>query len=316
MPKFSIIVPVYNTEKELPRCLDSLVGQTFSDIEIIVVNDGSPDNSKAVIDEYEIRYPQIIKSFTQENRGQSAARNLALKNASGEFVFFVDSDDYIDKDACEKTYAYASENDLDIVCFDVFTEIGSTVVGGDHCSISDRDLSVQYVLNEASPCNKIIRRSILSDNGLFFLEDHIYEDLQLIPRLALYTDKIGYMRDGFYHYVIRQGSTMRQKVYTKKLESIYYVMESLKEAFKGSRFEREGVVEYMFIEHLLHLAVYRYLDYAEGKADIKRIAGIMKKEYPRWRRNKFYSRKGFKDKVFCNLAYYKQVWLLKKLLKK
>ena len=122
MPKFSIIVPVYNCEKDLPKCLDTLVGQTLSDIEIIIVNDGSPDNSQAIIDDYVSRYPNLIKAYAQENRGQSAARNAALEKASGEFVFFVDSDDYVEVTTCEKTYNFALENDLDIVCFNYWIE--------------------------------------------------------------------------------------------------------------------------------------------------------------------------------------------------
>lgn len=315
MPKFSIIVPVYNAQDDLEKCLDSLVGQTLSDIEIVIVNDGSTDNSQAIIDDYSARYPDLIKSFSQENSGQSAARNFALRHSAGEFVFFVDSDDYVETDTCEKTYNYAKENDLDIVCFNYWIEQdGKEPNFCDRFVIDGLETDVKYVMFESSPCTKIIRRSVLWDNGLSFLENYIYEDFELIPRLVLYTQKIGYMSDAFYHYIIHEGSTMRQKTYNKKLQSIYYVLESLENSFRNTKYEE--VLEYLYIEHLLHLAVFRFIEFPEGKADVKRIADIMKKRFPKWRKNRYYKTCGKKVKIFCNLAYYKQVWLLKKLLKK
>ncbi|MBQ3527075.1 MAG: glycosyltransferase family 2 protein [Clostridia bacterium] len=314
--KISIIVPVYNSEKDLGKCLDSLVGQTFKDIEIILINDGSRDSSQAIIDEYAARYPEMIKTISQENRGQSAARNRGLDVARGEYIFFVDSDDYVDTTACEKAYSCAMAGGYDIVCFDFWVESETTGERTlcDHSSLKCDDAKTQYLLNETSPCNKLIQRRLFSDNGLRFLESYIYEDLELIPRLALYTDKIGNLSEALYFYVIHEGSTMRQKKYTQKLASIYYVMESLKKSFQAP--EYKDIIEYMYIEHLLHLAVYRYLDYEEGREDIKKIAGIMKDSFPKWRRNVYYRKKGLKLKIVCNLAYYKQIKLLKLLLKK
>lgn len=92
--KVSVIVPVYNTGKYLPKCLDSLVKQTLDDIEIIVVNDGSPDDSQRIIDGYQSRYPQI-KGFVKENGGVGDARNFGIARAAGDFIFFVDSDDSV-----------------------------------------------------------------------------------------------------------------------------------------------------------------------------------------------------------------------------
>ena len=97
--KVSVIVPVYNVEKYIDKCLDSLVNQTLKDIEIIVVNDGSPDNSQKIIDKYVKKYPNKVKSFIKENGGQGSARNLGMEYAKGEYISFVDSDDWIDFDA-------------------------------------------------------------------------------------------------------------------------------------------------------------------------------------------------------------------------
>lgn len=107
---------------------------------------------------------------------------------------------------------------------------------------------------------------------------------------------------------------MRQKKYTPKLASIYFVMDSLSKSFSDPKYA--DVLEYMYIEHLLHLAACRYLDYEEGRADIIKIADIMKSRFPKWRKNVFFKNHGIKLKIVCNLAYYKQIKLLKLLLKK
>ena len=104
MKKVSIIVPVYNTEKYLRKCLTSLVNQTLSDIEIIIVNDGSPDNSKKIVEKYLKEYPDKVKYFEQPNGGQGSARNLGLTKASGRFIGYVDSDDYVDLSMYQKMY--------------------------------------------------------------------------------------------------------------------------------------------------------------------------------------------------------------------
>lgn len=109
MKKVSVIVPVYNVEKYLERCLNSLVNQTLQDIQIIVVNDGSPDNSQEIIDRFEKEYPDKLKGYIKENGGLSDARNYGMQFVEGEYVAFVDSDDYVDDTMYEKLYIKAIE---------------------------------------------------------------------------------------------------------------------------------------------------------------------------------------------------------------
>jgi len=117
MPKVSIIVPVYNVAEYLRRCLDSCVCQTLADIEVIVVNDCSPDQrDEAIIRDYEREFPDKIRVFRHEkNLGLGEARNTAIRNAQGEFILFCDSDDFLDFTACEKMYSSAKRNDADLV---------------------------------------------------------------------------------------------------------------------------------------------------------------------------------------------------------
>ena len=118
--KFSIIVPVYNVEKYLSKCLDSVINQTNQDFEVIVVNDGSPDNSQKIIYEYVEKYPDKIKGFIKENGGLSDARNYGIARASGEYIIFLDSDDYIDEHLLEKLDEKIKEDsNLDIIGYNL-----------------------------------------------------------------------------------------------------------------------------------------------------------------------------------------------------
>ena len=114
VPKFSIVVPIYNVEKYLPRCIDSLVNQTLQDIEIILVDDGSPDGSPAICDAYAEKDPRI-KVIHKLNGGVSAARNDGLRISKGEWVIFCDSDDWMELDACENLYMCGNEKKVDVV---------------------------------------------------------------------------------------------------------------------------------------------------------------------------------------------------------
>ena len=113
--KVSIIVPVYNVEEYLRKCLDSLVNQTYQNIEIIIVNDGTKDNSQSIIDEYKKKFSKLINSYMKENGGLASARNYGIDKATGEYIMFVDSDDYIDTNMVEKLVRTASKKYSDIV---------------------------------------------------------------------------------------------------------------------------------------------------------------------------------------------------------
>ncbi len=311
--KVSIIVPVYKTEAYLEKCLDSLVNQTLNEIEIIVVNDGSPDNSQDIIDEYAKKYPEKVRAYIKENGGLSDARNYGLDFVNGEFVTFVDSDDYVELETYEKTYNYAKENNLDIVCF------GGTMIYPD----SEQKLSADseklenefnYLLSLPSACFKISKAEIWKKNNLKFAVGLYYEDLELMPRLVLYTDKIGLLDEQFYNYIVREESIMNQVSYNPKLRSIFEVMKSLRENIQDKRYREQ--IEYIHIAQLLHVATLRFLPFEEGKKDILEIADVMRKEFPKWYKNRYFKRLfDYKRKIACFLVYFKQVSLLRKLIK-
>ena len=173
--KVSIIMPVYNVERYLRGCLDSVTSQTLKEVEIIVVNDGSTDNSLSILQEYERKFPDQMRVFTTENRGVSHARNYGLRHASGEFVLFVDSDDFIEEDMCEKLYQKAVQDGNDIVVcgrYNVYEReaIGQVIRKPTGTHLINRNFKLaehKYELAHISPFpwDKLFRRSLWR-NGL------------------------------------------------------------------------------------------------------------------------------------------------------
>lgn len=234
MYKISVIIPVFNSEDCLEKCLDSILSQTLIDIEIILIDDGSTDYSLQIIKQYAKKYDNV-KYKTKKNEGQAIARNLGIEMATGEFICFVDSDDYIENTMFQKLYENAIKNNSDIVICDYAEEYGKKQIEKKSLFIDAENLHKSYILSVAGPCSKIIKTDIFKQNNLKFLENNIYEDLAIIPVLALYTQKISYCKEILYHYVIRNNSTMQQTKYNKKLESIFNVMDFLYEQFKRKR---------------------------------------------------------------------------------
>lgn len=234
MYKISVIVPVFNSEDYLEKCLDSILNQTLNDIEIILIDDGSTDASLEIIKQYEKKYNNI-KYKTKKNEGQAIARNLGIEMATGRFICFVDSDDYIENTMLQKLYEYAIKNNSDIVICDYIEEYENKVIKKDSLYIDAESVHKSYILSVAGPCSKIIKTEIFKQNNLKFLENNIYEDLAIIPVLALYTKNISYCKEILYHYVIRNNSTMQQTEYNEKLESIFNVMDFLYEQFNRKK---------------------------------------------------------------------------------
>ncbi len=316
MPKVSVIVPVYNVEKYLAKCLESLVNQTLKDIEIIVVNDGSPDHSQDIIDKYVKKYPQKIKAFKKKNGGLSDARNYGLKYASGDYISFIDSDDWVEPNMLLEMYNKAIKNDFDIVVcnMEFFYEDNDNNVEF-KAALFNQINKRSLMISSSNACNKLFKRELFKHN-IQFLKGRLYEDLATSPLLFLYADKVGYIAKPFYHYLQRKGSIMNSKNISPKLDDIFFVMKYLNDEFtkRGFKEEYSPELEYLYIEHLLLSASLRYLDYDKKLVYDKikeNIIKIIKKKYPKWRRNKYYGERNLKYKMVCNLIYYQQFWVIK-----
>lgn len=214
----SIVIPVYNIEKYLPKCLDSLVNQTFKNIEIICVNDGSSDNSLKILGEYASN-DKRIKIINQENQGVSVARNNGIQVATGEYIMFVDGDDWIEPETCEKIYNRITCDGSDVLVFshyDVFPhkkkpynlakDCAKTLLVGDNVD----DLIKDIIYVPAVTCGKLYRREFLINNSLTFSinlelsEDHLfwYNVLAKNPQISI-------LHNNFYNYRnVRTGNSM------------------------------------------------------------------------------------------------------------
>lgn len=310
MIKVSVIVPVYNVEEYLEKCLESLVNQTLKDIEIIVVNDGSPDNSQKIIDRYQKKYKNI-KAYLKENGGLSDARNYGIKNANGEYLSFVDSDDYIDTTMLEKMYKLAKKENLDLVVCNTINidDTGNSIEINSNYNYSD-DTIKNYLLSPPMACIRIYKKELFKN--IKFKKGIYYEDLELTPKLVKYTKKIGFIDEGLYYYYQRIGSIMKQKKFNNKLLDIFDVLETNKlELLK----EYPDEVEYMYITHLLRTATLRFLEYDNYKELINKITNTIKCYFPNWTKNKYYRKSSKKLKLICTLAYHKKIFILK-LIKK
>lgn len=306
MVKVSIIVPVYNTEKYLEKCLDSLVNQTLKDIEIVLVNDGSTDESVNIIKKY--LNDDRVKLFNKENGGQASARNLGFEKALGKYVMFIDSDDYVELDMAEKLYEVA-ERGYNIVCTDYYTTNGEDkylkILGDKKSS----EIAVkEYLFCGAGPCNKIYETKFLKDNNFKFPEGIIYEDFAVIPALARYNPKVYYLNLAFLHYVHHEGSTMRVKEYKTKYEDIFKACQILYDNLYGMGINEE--LEYLLTYHLLYLGSLNFYQYGQYK-QIDRISKFMRDKFPKWSKNKYLTKHGFKDKLLMKLFYYRQYKLIK-----
>lgn len=298
MYKISVIIPVFNSSLYLDHCLSTVVNQTLKDIEIILIDDGSTDNSLSIIKGYAKKYSNI-KYISKANEGQAIARNLGIQMASGEFIAFVDSDDYIELDMLEELYNVAKLKSSDIVVCDYVEEYSNKNIEKKSLYIEADNIIKSYIICAAGPWSKIIKSDILKKNNIKFLEKNIYEDLAIIPTLALYTSKISYCPKILYHYLIRLNSTMNQTKYNKKLESIFNVMDVLYNKFNGKGYNDE--LEFLYIDHLLYAGCGRFLKYKGTNDMILKIIDTMNSKFSNWQENKYFQKQSKMYKLTCKI---------------
>lgn len=256
----SIIIPVYNVENFLERCLDSVQAQTYNDLEVIIINDGSTDNSPEIINRYAALNP-CFKAFTIENSGQGGARNYGIEKANGEYIAFLDSDDYIAPNCIERLAEAAIKENSDIVvcnCYDV-REDGSVI---DEYKNNAENITTsvfekpEILFNRVAPWGKLFKKSVFGD--LRFVTRVWYEDMRFIPKLYLNAEKITYISDALFCYVQRKGSTMNNSNAARNLE-ITAAFDDLISYFKEKgvydRFKDE--LYYLITEHVAVAAVTR-----------------------------------------------------------
>lgn len=251
MAKLDIIVPIYNVEKYLRKCLDSLVNQDYSDFFVRLINDGTKDSSLEIAQEYETRYPNLFKCYTKINGGLSDARNYGIEHSNSEFIAFIDSDDYLDHSMFSEMMNLIDDQ-TDIVCCDLMYVYDNGEMKVASCG--DESLLKQKIdtlkLNN-SACNKIFRRSLF--DSIRFVKGKWYEDLATIPCVMYQARKIQLIHKPFYYYYQREGSIAHIK--NEKMFDIYWAIQHIEECIQTS--DWKAIKNELLIEHGLFLTSLR-----------------------------------------------------------
>ena len=246
-PVISVIVPVYNVEKYLSKCLESIINQTYQNLEIICVDDGSTDSSPKILEEY-AKKDTRIKVVTRQNGGLSAARNTGLKNAAGEFISFVDSDDWIDSETYEKAIVHFSE-DVDSVCWYAAVVCDEGVEGNfdgeknwHRVKFSGKTTldGDSFFKHTFTVWNKLYRRSIIEKYGINFPEGIIHEDFSFYTKYMALAPKTYFLNEYLYFYRKRKNSIMHS-VSGKKTNHLFDTLKNFELVYDF--FEKNGLLD-------------------------------------------------------------------------
>ena len=318
--KLSIIVPVYGVEKYIDKCLNSLVKQSLKEIEIIVVNDGTKDNSQKIIDKYVKKYPDKIKSYIKENGGQGSARNYGLKKATGEYIGYVDSDDFVEKNMYKKLYNKAKENNYDIVV------CGNYNVSEDYQNknidafINNYNTDLENIFfGKMAVWNKIYKRDILIKNKLEFKEKVWYEDLAFTLKAIMNSNTFAFIDEPLYDYLIREGSTMNNSNVKRNLEILEAFNDILSYIQHNKKEEYFSKIEFLAIDHIYISAIVRVLK-AEADDKVKRetinkLIDYMNKKFPNYKNNKYINTLSKNRKIIYKLINIKMYGLINLIFK-
>lgn len=289
MSLVSIIVPIYNVESYLARCLDSIISQTYQNIEIICVNDGSTDNSQLIVDKYKYKFPNKIKSIIKVNGGLGDARNKGLLEATGEYLLFIDSDDWIEKNTVEIMMENAVKNKSDIVVCGLrrITE-DNKVLSQEQCRLNKEYDSKNALVNLAPAAwNKLYKRSLFIENNIMYPINVWYEDLPTTSKLFMCSQKITTTNDILINYLQRSNSIIYS--YDSRARDIFKVLEEIRSFNfeKGKRYEDE--IEYLFIIHIIFAHLFRstILDNNALKQEVKYCKSFIERKYPMYFKNKY-----------------------------
>lgn len=315
--KFSIIVPVYDVEDYLRRCIDSLINQSYTNIEIILVNDGSQDKSPQICTEY-ADSDNRIQVINKRNGGLSDARNFGLKAAKGEFIMFVDSDDYVESDACERFNDIIIKNQgIDIVASNIKGVKGKELKKEMYTLLEENKIINSYdflriqLQNSTmfmSACRNIYRRLLLIENELYFKVGIYHEDEQWTPRVFLDAKKIICTEYVHYNRVIREGSITRQKV---KVKHSIDIINTVKELSNIYDFLDDLKLKLLLKDYLVML----YLNaFYVGRLHQKKFRKYIDKKF--LKENALTAKNLRKTKLFCfNIRIYYLVNKLSKTIK-
>ena len=299
MSKISVIVPVYNAEKYLEKCISSIANQTMKDIEIIAINDGSTDNSLNILESLSMRYKGRLRVISKENGGAGSARNIGIENANGEFIKFVDADDYLKLDILERMYNIAKENHVSLVRGNYQTILGPIKME-DKCSFSnvkgnqiiDVKANKDYIVSETPGIgNKLISRDLIGN--LRFPERTKWEDLAIMPVIVASSERLFHMDEDVYNYRVNMNTTIKDFIYKiPNILDIIKCVEMLEKnmSMRGLDEEYKNQIESLYILHTLFRVenAMLWINFPHDKKEvvISSLLGILDAKYPNWQESK------------------------------
>lgn len=256
--KISVIIPVYNVENYLPKCIDSVLSQSFKAFEIIIINDGSTDGSANVIESYKKQYPDIIKAYYKENGGLSSARNYALDIAQSKYITFLDSDDYLDSEYLEILYHTAEKNDSDMVC-------GGQKKVDKNGKILARlkyplDKNPNTILRRLNISGKLYRREYIEKYHMRFAEGKTYEDDPFNLFMIFMARNLKLVPYEGYNQLVREGSITSKKILSSKIP-----YEALEYTIKYVSSHKETCNDYSVFEYTV-MSFFAYFIFQANKS--------------------------------------------------
>ena len=293
--KVSIILPVYNVEKYLSACLDSLLAQTLEEIEIVAVNDGSTDGSLQILQAYQSLNPEKLFIFSTENHGVSRARNYGFAHSHGEYVWFVDSDDFVEPDACRLLYEKATADGNDLVLFRYYNVDSETGVRKEYiASCHNQNFRVAdkpYELPAISPYPwiKFIHKDLF--NGLCFPEGIRFEDLPVAYLLAVKARSIGYVDQCFYNYRKNVGFLSRLTPSTLHIRNaIIFMKEEMEKLGLFEQYQAE--LDFIAVRHFFYRFWKLLTNYETNQKELKlqlinELFDYMESNIPDWENNHY-----------------------------
>lgn len=305
----SVIVPVYNSEKYLIKCVESLVNQTLDNIELIFINDGSTDKSPRILDKYKKKYPLKINIITTKNNGIGTARNTGLMQAKGRYVFFVDSDDYIELNALELMYNEAIKNDADLVICNmdkVYEENNQKeTINIDFTNGNLKNNKKQLIQVPLGPCGKLFLRENITT---YFAEGLKYEDVPFVASAIRNSNNTIKVNKSLYNYVIHSNSettTMDKRVF-----DILEILKITNKLFEKDLYINEEL-EYLNIQLLsrYNLQQKYQKDKTLSNKFLNESFSFLDKNFPKWKKNKYLKKRNiFKRIIETNKILIRLYW--------
>ncbi len=316
--KISIIIPCYKVEKYLPKCLDSLVNQTLDGVEAICINDGSPDNCLKILKDYKKKYGDKIVIIDKKNEGVWRGRKDGIKKARGEFIGFVDSDDYVTPDFAKKLYDAAIKNKADIaVCgFDrIDLDTGKTY-SREMCKPKHKNIIVEknpgllLELNGA-PWNKIYKAELLKNMAELKNIPPVLDDMMFLQLIYINAKKITFISDSLNRYMVRKDSIINT-IEPKVIPKTYAAMKEIRDLYAESK--DSSYLDYVDANAFLHLGIsLMYRLSANKKVNFKKLlkenTEFLDKNFPNWKHNKYISLKYIRRNNGSN----KKLFIVKKV---